>query len=70
MLDIFEHHKQKHGALNRYKFFNKLIIEDLITFCNTGKWFYPEEGFAYLQTQRDDNFYQYKLIFDNLPEVV
>jgi hypothetical protein len=70
MLDIIEHHKQKNGALNRYNFFNKLIVEDLIIFCNTGQWVYPEEGYVYLQTQRENNFYQYKVIFDNLPEVV
>lgn len=70
MLDLIEYHKQKNGALNRYNFFNKLILEDLILFCNTGKWFYPEEGFEHLKIERQKNLFLYRYLSYNEPKVI
>lgn len=70
MLDIIEHHKRKHGALNRYNFFNQLLLEDLLLYCTTGKFFYTEEGYQYLKQERQKNLFVYKDLTYNEPEII
>lgn len=68
-MDIINFHKKKRELQRRIAFFNKLFLEDLVTYCSTGTFFYSDTIDTIFREEQAKNLSTYALYCANKPNL-